>query len=46
MGNGVKRVAETEKGREGDSREVDAGHDHHVERGGSKGARGKGEKQE
>ena len=33
MGRGVKRVVEAEKGREGESREVEAGHGH-VERGG------------
>ena len=44
MGRGVKRVVEAEKGREGESREVEAGCGHeHVERGGRERGRGREE---
>ena len=52
MRRGVKRVVEAEKGREGESREVEAGHNR-VERGGKgigregeQEGKSKGEKQE
>jgi hypothetical protein len=40
MGRGVKRVAEAERQREEESREVEVGHDHVGEEGREWGARG------
>ena len=46
-GKGVKRTVEAEKGRERESREVEAGHGHeHVERGGKEEPKRAREKQE